>query len=504
MAVDLALSPDVIELADLMLEYRDDPLGFVLDCWEWNTGQLKGWHGPDANQREFLTSLGNEIKARRFNGHDPVMPVLMSESSGRGTGKSAMGGWLTWFLLGTRPGSIGTVTAGSYQQLEERTWAEIQRWGKTCLISKYFEIQAGGIYSYEDPENWKVQMQSCKAENAQSFAGQHALTSTSWYLFDEASEVCDEVWETAITGMTDGEPMFFGWGQCVRNTGYFYEVCFGSKSRRWNTRQVNGWTSDFTNKELLQQMKDDYGEDSDTYRVQVLGFPPSASELQYIDRARVDAARRRTIIDSLVDPLIAGFDVSGGGKAWNVIRFRRGLNMNVRPAIRIPGDKDPDRSQRVAICAELLNDQRPEHKLAALFVDTAFGAPIVATLRSMGHTRAHEVAFGGDSPDSHFGNLRAYMYGKLKDALLLGALSADDEKLAQQICLPGYHIREGGSKLMIESKADIQKRGEQSPDDADALALTFAQSVAPQKEQPREVNRYGGRAAGVREVGWMA
>jgi hypothetical protein len=479
------ITQDDIELAELMDSYYDDPLGFVCAAFPWGEGPLLGESGPDDNQQEFLKSLSDEIKKRNFDGSTPCMPILMAETSGHGTGKSAMGAWLTWFLLSTRPGSIGTVTAGTYTQLEARTWAAVQWWGKLCITSHWFDIQAHGIYSKEDPENWKAVAQTCKEENAQSFAGQHARTSTSWYLFDEASEVPNKIWETAAGGLTDGEPMFFAWGQCVRNTGAFYEVVFGSQSARWNTRRVDSRTSRFTNKTLIEQWEHDYGIESDYYRVRVLGLPPSASELQYIDRARVDAARQRKIEDSLEDPLIAGFDVSGGGKAWNVIRFRRGLNMATRAPIRIPGEHDPDRSRRIAICAELLSDKRPESRIQAMFVDTAFGAPIVQSLRAMGFENVFEVAFGGESPDMHCGNLRAYMYSKLKDALLLGALPADDENLAQQLSLPGYHIKTAGSKLIIESKADIQKRGEKSPDDADALALTFARPVAGKVVKPK-------------------
>ena len=467
-----------LQLHAEMAEYYDDPLGFVLDAFSWGSGVLAGESGPDENQREFLSALGEQVKQRRFDGHTPVLPILMSETSGHGTGKSAMGAWITWWILSTRISSVGTVTAGTYTQLESRTWAAIQWWGKLCVTAPWFDIQAHGIYAKADPENWKVVAQTCKEENAQSFAGQHARTSTSWYLFDEASEVPNKIWETATGGLTDGEPMFFAWGQCVRNTGSFYEVCFGSQAARWNTRRVDSRTSRFTNKALIDQWLADYGETSDYFRVRVLGLPPSASELQYIDRARVDAARKRITPHNPSDPLIAGFDVSGGGKAWNVIRFRRGLNMDVLPPIRIPGEQDPDRSRRVGLCAELLNDRRDGHVLAALFVDTAFGAPIVATLRTMGFTTAYEVAFGGESIDPHCANTRAYMYMKLKDALLLGCIPKDDENLAQQLCLPGYHIRANGSKLVIESKADIQGRGEKSPDDADALALTFARPVA--------------------------
>ena len=70
--------------------------------------------------------------------------------------------------------------------------------------------------------------QTCREENAQSFAGQHAATSTSWYLFDEASAIPDGIYKVAYGGLTDGEPMMFVWGQPERNTGEFHKICFGS------------------------------------------------------------------------------------------------------------------------------------------------------------------------------------------------------------------------------------------------------------------------------------
>jgi hypothetical protein len=462
-------------------------------------GQLENETGPDDNQIEFLTSLAEEVKGSRcgqkvgqlFNGSDPVMPILMSETSGHGTGKSCMGAWIAWWLLSTRPDSIGTVTAGTNAQLQSRTWAAIRAWGKLCITAHWFEIQAHSIHRKSAPETWKVVAQTCKEENAQSFAGQHARTSTSWYLFDEASEVPDKIWETASGGLTDGEPMFFAWGQPVRNSGEFYKVCFGDKAVRWNHRRVDSRTSRFANKELLNQWINDYGIDSDYVKVRVLGLPPSASELQYIDKGRIDLARKRTVSALPDDPLVAGFDVSGGGRAWNVIRFRRGLDGKPAdlPPIRIPGEHDTDRSQRVGLCAELLRDRRPGRQLAAMFVDSAFGSPIVERLKQLGFTNAHEVNFGGTSPNMHRLNMRAHMWAQAKEWLLLGSLP-DDEELCAQLGLPGYHINTGG-KLVIESKADIQKRGEASPDDADAFCLTFAQAVAPVK--PKSSKKSGPR-----------
>ena len=472
-----------LELADEVAKYYADPLGFVRFAYPWGEpGPLESELGPDDNQVEFLQALGAEVRARKFNGTDPVLPILLNETSGHGTGKSVMGAWLANWIMSTRPNSIGTVTAGTATQLEARTWAAIRSWTALCITAHWFEIQARGIYCKFARETWKVVAQTCKEENAQSFAGQHARTSTSWYLFDEASEVPDKIWETASGGLTDGEPMFFAWGQPVRNTGEFYRVCFGDKAARWNCRRVDSRTSRFTNKALIDQWITDYGIDSDYVKVRVLGLPPSASELQYIDKARVDLSRHRNISSLPDDPLIAGFDVSGGGKAWNVIRFRRGLDgkpADMKP-IRIPGEHDPDRSQRVGLCAELLSDRRPGHQLAAMFVDSAFGAAIVVRLRSLGFTNVYEVNFGGASPDPHRLNMRAHMWAKAKEWCLLGALP-DDNDLCEQLCLPGYHINTSG-KLVIESKADIQARGEASPDDADAFCLTFAQAVSPVRQ----------------------
>lgn len=475
--------PD-LQLADEISRFYDDPAGFVKFAYPWGEpGPLENYSGPDEVQLEFLRSLGEEVRARRFNGKDPVMPIQMAATSGHGTGKSAMGGWLTDWVISTRPFSIGTVTAGTFTQLKNRTWSEIRRWTKLCITGHWFDVQATGIFHKAYPERWKVVIQTCKEENAQSFAGQHAADSTSWYLFDEASEVPDKVKETADGGITDGEPMMFAWGQPVRNTGWFYRINFGSE--KWaNTRRIDSRTSQFTNKQLINQWISDYGIDSDFVKVRVLGLPPSASELQYIDKGRIEAARGRRIQALADDPLIAGFDVSGGGKAWNVIRFRRGLDgdVGVLKPIRIPGEHDPERSKRVGICAELLSDRRPGHQLAAMFVDSAYGSPIVERLKGLGFQNVYEVNFGAQAPDPHCLNMRAYMWMKAKEWLLLGGLP-DDTELCEQLALPGYHINNSG-KLVLESKESIQDRGEASPDDADAFALTFAQPVAPRRVQP--------------------
>jgi len=44
----------------------------------------------------------------------------------------------------------------------------------------------------------------------------------------------------------------------------------------------------------------------------------------------------------------------------------------------------------------------------------------------------------------------------------------------------------GASVVPMLFKADMQKRGQANPDDGDALALTFAQAVAPAEVEERD------------------
>jgi hypothetical protein len=493
-----------IKLAEEMAKCYADPLRFVLVAYPWGEkgGPLENQQGPDDNQRQFLMDLGLAVRNRGFDGKDPVLPILMTATSGHGTGKSVLGAWIADWLLSTRPDSIGTVTAGNWPQLKNRTWAQLRYWTKMCITAHWFVIQSRTIFHKDRPDTWKIVAQTSTEQNSQSFAGQHAATSTSWYMFDEASLVPDGVWDVASGGLSDGEPMWFAWGQPERNTGRFHQINFGKHAERWDHRRIDSRTSRFTNKELLEQRLADYGEDSDYCRVRVLGLPPTADELQFIDLARIKAAQQRVPQSLPDDPLIVGVDVSGGGAAWNVIAFRRGNDARTIPRIRIAGEHTRDRSVLVGKLAEILRDERPGRKVSAMFIDMAFGSPIYERLRALGFRNVHETNFGlTHTPERRMSNMRAYMWNAMKDWLLHGAIESDD-KMQLDLAGPGYGISRS-NQLVLESKAAMQKRGQASPDDGDALALTFAQPVAPAKrEEPDEDDEFQGLGSWSRP-GWM-
>ena len=484
------------ELAEFMAGFTYDPYRFVIAAYPWGKagGPLAGYDGPDQWQRDLLLDIGRQVTARRFDGTNPVLPIRLAVSSGHGIGKSTLAGWITNWILSTRPNSVGTVTANTFPQLESKTWPTILKWTRMCLTAHWFDIGASKISAKCAPESWFVCAQTCRKENSEAFHGQHAAQSTSWYLFDEASAIPDEIWDAAEGGLTDGEPMIYAWGNPTRNQGKFWRIVFGSERDRWQQRIVDARTAKFTNKALINEWIEDWGEDSDFVRVRVKGVAPRAGDFQLIDHERVWQAQRRAVQSLADDPLIAGFDVSGGGAAWNVIAFRRGYDARTLPPVRIPGEfTRGDRGPMLAKLAELLTDRRPAHKIAMLFVDSAYGAPYVERLRAMGFRNVQEVNFGANSPDRHQANMRAYMWNKMRDWLEHGAIVADTV-LENDLTGPCAD-RNRREQLVLESKADMLKRGIASPDNADALALTFAAHVAPIEKETEDRFAYAGGAS---------
>src|SRR5262247_1427051 len=163
---------------------------------------------------------------------------------------------------------------------------------KRSIFAEWFEFNSSRLYHKSSPETWFCTPQTCREENSEGFAGQHAADSTSFYIFDEASGVPDKIFEVAEGGLTDGEPMIFLFGNATRTSGKFDRVMFGEERDRWIRRTVDSRTAKFTNKQQLQQWVEDYGEDSDFVRVRVRGERPRAATNQLIPHDVVAVCRK--------------------------------------------------------------------------------------------------------------------------------------------------------------------------------------------------------------------
>lgn len=123
-------------------------------------------------------------------------------------------------------------------------------------------------------------------------------------------------------------------------------------------------------------------------------------------------------------------------------------------------------------------------------VDTiGVGAGVYDKLRRKWPERVVAVVSSEKVEDGKFYNLRARMWSDGREWLKDGPVSLPrDLKLKTQLTAPRYTFKD--SKLLIESKDDMLKRGVQSPDDADAVVMTFAKpaTIIKEKTDRRERN----------------
>lgn len=463
-------------------KYYADPYGFALAMFPWGVpGPLEHHDGPDTWQVEVLKWIGEQVAERAFDGHTPVKPIRVAISSGHGVGKSVLAAIIVCWILSTRPYAQGTITANSIKQLDTKTWARLQLWMSLCLTGHWFTINSEQVYHTAHKPNWFASKQSSDADNSTSFAGQHAESSTSFYVNDEDSEIDAIIHEVEEGGLTDGEPMIFLLGNCTMSSGPFFEAVFGRMRHRWQSWVIDSRNSRYTNKAEIAEWIEDFGIDSDFVRVRVLGLPPNASEAQFIDRKRVQDAQKRPVLELPDTPLVAGCDLAWGGADDNVIRFRRGMDARSIPPIRIKGEFTRDPSVLTNRLADVLTNTYDGRRVAMLFLDSAgIAGPIAQRLRDLGHRNVMEVNFGADSPDPQYAYMRDCIWGRMKHWLPSGAIDSDRE-LESDLVGPGV-VPDRKQRVKLESKELMKKRGIDSPDDGDALALTFAQPVVAVQE----------------------
>jgi len=497
------------QLADALAEFYDDPLGHVMFSYPWDTdksiqlvelqepyaSRYGCKYGPDVWACEFLDALGAEIKERGFDGEHSVLPIQFATSSGHGIGKSVLVAWIAKFILDTRPYSKGVITAMTDAQLRTKTWAEIGKWHKLSLTAHWFDYNTGrgamSLVHRLNKETWRLDAQTCREENSEAFAGLHAANSTPFYIFDECAGVPDKIFEVREGGTTDGEPMTFDFGNCTRNSGRFFEQMAGRFRHRYIRRIIDSRTVAITNKARIQQWLDDYGVDSDFFKVRVRGLFPSSGTTQFIPAADVEAAMLRELPGDKHAQLLIGVDVARFGDDDSVIWARVGDDARSFPPECHSGLDTVQLVGKVIEKIRFFKDLGLNY--SGLFVDGGgVGGGVVDQLRSFGYA-VTEVQFGGGATDKityrfksdeMWGNMRK----RIKTRLVLPQVGdAKGVEIKEQLTQREFGYTLLGNKIHLESKADMKARlggGTGSPDIADALALTFAFEVASPPPPP--------------------
>lgn len=484
---------DVKSEQALMTEVLDpcwitDPLGFVLFIYPWGKvgTPLEHFQGPRSWQRDDLDELGEHLKAQQKVMADGKQPTMWRKAtvSGRGPGKSALVAWREHLMMSTRLGSTTIITANTEPQLKSRTFAEVGKWNTLALNSHWFETTVLSVRPatwFEklvksdlkiDTGYYYAQGQLWSEENPDAFAGVHNPLGVQ-VIYDEASGIPNPIWNVTEGFFTEPTLNRFWdvFSNGRRNSGAFYD-CFNDEAmaNRWRHRHIDSRTVEGTDTALFESMIQQHGADSDVVRVEVLGKFPAQGQSQFISGDLVNGARQREVVPDNGAPLIMGVDIARFGGDNTVIRFRQGRDARSIPPIKV---KNRDNMYVANLIAQWIDKVKPD----AVNVDAGNGTGVIDRLREMRY-QVHEVWFGGSSSSKEWANKRTEMYADLRDWLGGGCID-NDPALQRDLTAPEYgFFGKAKDSVMLESKESMKAKGMPSPDDGDALALTFARKVA--------------------------
>ncbi len=253
------------------LKSKSNPLIFVTDVLGVT---------PEPWQAEALEAVGQ---------HDRV-----SIRSGHGVGKTSLHAWLVlWFLL-THQNCKVPVAANSQDQLRDTIWPEIAKWHRQLpdALKAMIDVQAERIVVVQDPEGAFAVRRTASKENPEALQGFHA--DHLLFLIDEASGIPDVVFEVGMGALSTPGAKVLMAGNPTRTSGFFYDT-HHSLRNRWHTMHVS--CLDVPRAQgHIEDIRAKYGDNSNAWRVRVLGEFPTADDETVIPLELVLAAVGRECV----------------------------------------------------------------------------------------------------------------------------------------------------------------------------------------------------------------
>lgn len=465
------------EIAERFVEFEFDPLGFVMWAFPWGVAgkDLAKHSGPQKWQVEQLTRIGEKLR----HGGDEGAVIKEFISAGHGPGKSACVSWLILWAL-SKVDTRGVVTATTATQLKTKTWAELSKWHELYVAKELFTLTTESLYS-ADPDRakkWRIDAVPWSVSNTDAFAGLHNQGKRVLLIFDEASGIDDAIWEVAEGALTDAETQIIwcSYGNPTRTTGRFHKGCTRPRPGVTEYHRVDSREVSFTNKSQIAAWAEEYGEDSDFFRVRVKGQFPRAGASNFISPEACELARRRHVPlhAYAAYSIIMAVDPARFGDDWSVITIRQGLKVHYQ--VSLYGFDGPDLAGRIF---EIL--QKHSNVSCIVYDANGNGADLDSALRRMpGLPTLIPVMWGVPAKDDkQYFNQRSECWGKMRDWLAAGEIPDKDELVDELTSMDyGYDAL---FRIQLVSKQDMKKEGKKSPDHADSLALSFVPELIDRK-----------------------
>lgn len=456
---------------DLVRRWSNSPFHFTLEAlfhmreedwqpWAPGTPKVRDYEGPELWQGNFLKDIGEAIGGgrRRF-----------AVRAGHGVGKTAVESWvILWFLLFKRPCKI-PVTANSQDQLRDVVWAELARWHRELppFLSGMIDVHADRITVKADPTEAFAVARTARPEKPEALQGFHS--DNLLFMIEEASGIDDIIFETASGALSSEHSWVFMFANPTRTSGYFHRA-FHQARAGWRLYHVPCTSSSRVSDNYARDVALEHGEDSNVFRVRVMGEFPQTEDDAVIPLGWIEAAIDRDIAQNEAG-IVWGLDVARFGDDSTALAKRWG-NTLLEP---VREWRKQDLMQTAGLIAREYRETPIERRPTSINVDViGMGGGVVDRLRELGlPVRGINV---GESP-----GIDRDRYMRLRDELWFEArkwfetravrMPADD-KLAAELVGPKYKVESSG-KLKVESKDEMKKRGLKSPNKADAFCLTF-------------------------------
>lgn len=413
---------------------------------------------PDVNQQAILRDVCNGERR-------------VAIRSGHGVGKTTTLAWLAICHALTRFPQKTVCTAPTSSQLFDALASEMKGWFKKLpdALQELFEIQVEQIILRAAPNESFISFRTSKAETPEAMAGVHS--EHVLLIPDEASGIPDQVYEAAAGSMSGHNAATVLAGNPVRTTGLFHDVFTKPEVMiKWKRYHISCVGHPRIAADFLSDMAARYGEDSNAYRVRVLGEFPTGDDDTVIPFSLVEAAKLREVKPLMVKP-IWGVDPARFGNDATGLCKRRGNSLVEKTDIR----KGYDTMQTVGWVKSQWDSTLPSDRPSEILVDSnGIGAGVCDRLRELGlPARGINVSESASMSEQYL-NLRAELWFKgrewfdKKDCHI-----AEDELLAAELVVPRFRYSSSG-KRQVEGKDEMKKRGKASPNRADAFLLTLA------------------------------
>ena len=433
------------DAADTLIALRNDPVLFVKTVLQ---AQPQKW------QREALETIAKNNR--------------LAIRSGHAVGKTTTLAFIILWFLTTRPPCKIACTANSASQLEQILWSEIQKWHKRMPqgFQNEFDFRTDKITLKNAPDSFCVARTS-RRENPEALQGFHSPNML--FIIDEASGVPDIIFEVAQGAMSTHNAKTIMVGNPNRASGFFFDA-FGKNAESWKTMTVSCEDADTVDPQYVEDMKRQYGEESNVFRVRVLGLPPTTDENAIMGRSLVESAIGRDVEATNVLP-VWGIDIARMGSDRCALCKRKG-NVITEP-IKFWSGKDLMETVGI-IVAEFESTPYKERPSEILIDSIGLGAGVVDRLVEIDlPARGINVAESSSMSDRYM-RLRDELWFKCREWFeQKDVLMPDQDELVNELTAVQYEILSSG-KFKVESKEQMKKRGYRSPDIADALMLTFA------------------------------